>query len=225
MATIGSLEAAVQARLEDDLGIFWLVAPELRPLVVEAMNIAALITGEPQVKASTVYTIPASTVFTPLPLPPDGLALLRMEGPGSLAVEKSYVQDLDNFNPGWEVETGDVPTTWGPFGLGQFFVSPNLTAPVQVILSYVQFPVSTPRPYTGAETIPFQQEYFDGLTDWAAAIARFKESGAEFQEAIPVLNRALAKFEELSTFAYRKGSLRFTRGSGATSNIVETRVR
>lgn len=224
---ISTIAQAVQFRLEetpDDIGMFWQVAPELRPLIVEAMNIATLITGEPQFRASSVFTIPASTSFTPIALPAGALALLRMDSSGT-TIDKTYVQDLDNFSPGWEVVTGPVPQYWMPFGLGQFGVSPCLTAPAQVILSYVQFPVLTPRPYTGSEPIPFQQEYWDGLSDWAAGIARFKEGGQEFQEATAVLNRALGQFEQLSEFAYRRNSLRFSRGLGSTANIVETRVR
>lgn len=224
---ISTIEQAVQFRLEetpDDIGIFWQVAPELRPLIVEAMNIATLITGEPQFRASSVFTIPASTSFTPIALPAGALALLRMDSAGT-TVDKAYVQDLDNFSPGWEVAIGPAPQYWVPFGLGQFGVSPNLTAPAQVVLSYVQFPVLTPRPYTGNEPLPFQQEYWDGLSDFASAMARFKEGGLEFQEAIAVLNRALAQFESLSEYGYRKGSLRFSRGLGGSANIVETRVR
>jgi len=227
MATISNLELNVQQRLEetaDDVGIFWLVAPELRPLLVESMNIACLITGEPQFQASATYTIPASTSFAPLPLPAGALALLRVDSAGS-TIDKTYVQDLDNFLPGWEVKTGSKPRYWIPYGLGQFGIYPNLTAPAQVVLSYVQYPVITPRPYTGAEVVPFQQEYFDGFTDMASGFARFKEGGEEFKEAIAVLNRALGQFESLSDFAYRKGSLRFTRGLGGSANIVETRVR
>jgi len=225
---LSTVEQAVQNRLEetaDDIGIFWKVAPELRPIIVEALNVACLITGDPQFQATTTpFTIPASTSFAPIALPPDALALLRVDSMGT-TIDKTYVQDLDNFSPGWEVATGDVPQYFFPFGLGQFGIYPNLTAPASVILSYVQCPVMVPRPYAGTEPILFQMEYLDGFADWASGIARLKEGGQEFQQAIPVLNRALAKFEELSNFAYRRGSLRFSRGLGATANIVETRVR
>jgi hypothetical protein len=226
MANLASLAASVTNRLEENsVPVFWQLQPELYPLIVEALNIACLITGEPQFQAtSTPFTIPASTSFTPITLPVGALALLRVDSYGT-TINKSYIQDLDNEVPGWEVTTGPVPQYWMPFGLGKFGIYPALTAPAQVILSYVQFPVSTARPYTGNETISFQSEYFDGFTDMASSLARFKESGPEFQQAIAVLNRALGQFEELSGFAYRKNSLRFSRGVGGTANIVETRVR
>jgi hypothetical protein len=226
MANIASLASAVTNRLEEAAApVFWNLQNELYPLIVEAMNLACLITGEPQFQANTTsFTIPASTSFAPIALPAGALALLRVDSYGT-TIDKSYVQDLDNEAPGWEVATGPVPQYWMPFGLGQFGIYPNLTAPASVILSYVQWPVFDQLPYSGTEAVPFQQEYFDGFTDWAAGAARFKEGGKEFEEAIQVLNRALSQFESLSEFSYRKGSLRFSRGLGGSANIVETRVR
>lgn len=228
MATISNIETEVQQRLDeaaDDVGIFWNVQNELRPLIVEAMNVATLITGDPQFYATSVTTIPSSTYFSPLNMPAGALAILRVDGPGGLAVNKTYVQDLDNLVPGWEVSTGDTPQLWFPFGLSRFGIYPNLPAPAQVLVSYIGIPVTDSRPYTGNEVIPFQPEYIDAFADYAAAMARFKEGDPEFQQAVQVLNRFLSKMEELSNFAYRKGSLRFSRGVGATSNISETRVR
>ena len=227
MATISTILGGVDNRLEETPGaaIFWQDQLELSPLVVEAMNLATLITGEPEAYASVVTTIPASTSFTPITMPAGALAITRIDGPGSLGVDKSYVQDLDYFYPGWEVATGDTPQYWFPFGLSKFGIYPCLTAPVQVLVSYIAFPVATPRPYTGSESIPFQNEYLDSFQDYAASMATFKEGSPEFDEAMPVLNRFMSKMEELSSFGYRKGSLRFTRGVGVTSNIVETRVK
>lgn len=229
MATISDLEAGVQNRLEQDpvrdQHTFWLPAPELRPLIVEACNLATLITGEPQAYATAVTTIPASTSFTPIAMPAGALAISRVDGPGALAVDKAYIQDLDFLFPGWEVATGDTPKYWFPFGLDKFGIYPCLTAPVQVLISTISIPVTAARPYTGTEAVPFQSEYLDGLQDWATAMAVYKEGSPEFDEAMPVLNRFLAKMEELSNFAYRKNSLRFSRGVGVTSNIVETRVK
>jgi hypothetical protein len=226
MATISTLEAGLANRLEETPGatIFWDSANELRPLLVEAFNLATLITGEPQVYVTSTTTIAASTSFAPIAMPAGALAITRIDCNG-LPVEKSYVQDLDCFYPGWEVMTGPLPRYWMPFGLTQFGIFPNLASPVPVSISYVGFPVTTLRPYTGSEPIPFQSEYLDSFQDWAAAMATYKEGSPEFDEAMAVLNRFLAKMESLSDFAYRKGSLRFSRGVGSTSNIVETRVK
>lgn len=228
MGTLATLSGGVQDRLEEPRGpgIFWQLQAELYPLLVEAMNAFTLITGEPQYRnIAAPYTIPASTSFAPLPMPPDAIALLRVEGAGSLAYDRCWVIDLDRHYPGWETKTGPVPQIWFPFGLSQFGIYPNLTAPATVILVYIQLAVSTPRPYTGAEAVPFQSEYFDALDDYAAAMARLKEGTLEFQEAIVLFQRFLSKAEELSNFAYRKGSLRFSRSLGVQAGISDARVR
>lgn len=228
MATISDLELRVQSRLEeatDDTGVFWDMQNEIRTAIVEAMNLATIVTGDPQVRASTTYDVAASTVFTPLAMPSDALALLRVEGPGGLPMHKAWIWDLDRHLPGWEVATGDTPQFWFPFGLSQFGIYPCLTAPAKVVLSYVQMPVTTPPPYSGSETVPFQAEYFTGLEDYAEVVARFKEANPEFQQSFPVLNRSLAYLERMSSFAYRKGSLRFTRAGGSSSALNDVRSK
>lgn len=222
-APLDAVAVAVQNRLEestDSAGIFWDVAQEIRPAVVEAMNEATLITGEPQVRATTLFTVPASTVFAPLAMPADAVALLRVEG-----LRKTYVWDLDRQYPGWETAVGDKPRFWFPFGLTMFGIYPCLTGPAQVVLNYVKIPVATPPPYTGIEATPFQAEYIDAFADMAAHIMRFKEAGAEFDQSFAEYNRYLSKMESLSNFAYRKNSLRFTRSAGAQSAINEVRAR
>lgn len=228
MATIADLEKNVQRRIEEDdtgPGIFWSVQDELRVFIVECMNEATLITGEPQIRAGAVTTIPASTSFTPIALPSDGLALLRMEGPGGLPIGKVGIQDLDRHYPGWETATGDEPLYWFPFGIGAYGVYPNLTAPAQVVLNYVQVPVNSPRPYSGLEPVNFQQEYLDGFEDGASHIASIKEAGAEMAQSMQRYSKFVSKMAELSNFGYRKDSLRFGKTFGAQSSINDVRVR
>lgn len=229
MATISSLEVDVQNQLEetaDDVGIFWSVANEIRPALVEAMNEATLITGEPQFRAvSAPFPIPTGTVFTPLALPNDAVALLRVEGAGSVAFQKYSVWDLDRHFPGWEVATGPSPLAWFPFGLGQFGIYPNLTAPATVILSYVQMPVTTAPPWDGTQVVPFQPEYFDGFKDAAQHYLQLKEGDPEFSQSFGPYNRFLASCERMSNFAWRKNSLRFSRAGGASSAITQIRQK
>jgi hypothetical protein len=229
MSTIAQLEDDLQSQLDeaqDGVGIFWSVPNELRPALVEAMNEATVITGDPQFRAATsLFNIPTSTIFTPLALPNDAVALLRVEGPGSLALHKYTVWDLDRHFPGWEVATGPTPLAWIPFGLGQFGIYPNLTAPAQVIISYVQMPVTTAPPWDGTQVIPFQAEYLDGFKDAAQHYLQFKEGDPEFTQSFGPYNRFLASCERMSNFAWRKNSLRFTRSGGASSAITQTRAK
>lgn len=229
MATISSLEIDVQSQLEEptnDVGRFWSVADEIRPALVEAFNEATVVTGEPQFRATSApFTVPASAVFTPMALPNEAVALLRVEGPASLAMKKYSIWDLDRHYPGWELATGDAPQAWFPFGLGQFGIYPNLTAPAQVIISYVQLPVPSPPPWDGTQTIPFQPEYYDGFKDAAQHYLQMKEGEPEFTQSFGPYNRFLASCERMSNFAWRKNSLRFTRSGGASSAITQTRQK
>jgi hypothetical protein len=229
MATISDLETDIQNQLEeaaDDVGIFWSVANEIRPALVEAMNESTLITGDPQFRAaSNLFTIPVTEVFTPLVLPADCVALLRVEGTGSTPFQKYSLWDLDRSLPGWELTTGPIPRAWFPFGLGQFGIYPNLTEPAEVVLSYVQMPVSTPPPWDGTQVVPFQPEYYDGMKDAAQHYLQFKEGDPEFTQSFGPYNRFLASSEEMSHFAWRKNSLRFTRSGGASSAINPVRTK
>lgn len=228
MATIAQLAADLQSQLEEPVGpgIFWSLTNEIFPALVEAMNESTVITGEPQFRAATaLYTIPTSTVFTPLPLPADAVALLRVEGPGSLAMHKYTIWDLDRQLPGWEIATGPTPHAWIPFGLGQFGIHPNLTVPAEVILSYVQMPVPSAPPWDGTQVVPFQTEYLDGFKDAAQHYLQFKEGDPEFTQSFGAYNRFLASCERMSNFAWRKNSLRFTRSGGASSAITQTRQK
>src|SRR5271155_682227 len=174
MATISTIAPNVVSRIEESaVPTFWSLVGEVYPAIVEAMMLATLITGEPQVRASAPYTIPASTIFTPLAMPSDAIALLRVEGPNSLPIQKCWIWDLDRQLPGWEVMTGEAPQYWVPFGLSSFGIVPCLTASAQVVLSYVQTPVLTPPPYTGNEPISMQQEFLDGLEDYSEVYLRF----------------------------------------------------
>jgi len=228
MATISTLASDIQNQLEEPVGpgIFWDIDNEIFPDFVVALNESTLITGEPQFRAATsLFTIPTSTVFTPLALPADAVALLRVEGPGSMAFQKYSLWDLDRHLPGWELSTGPNPLAWFPFGLGQFGVYPNLTAPAEVILSYVQMPVPSAPPWDGTQVIPFQPEYFDGLKDAAQHYLQLKEGDPEFTQSFGAYNRFLASCERMSNFAWRKNSLRFTKSGGASSAITEMRQK
>jgi hypothetical protein len=226
VAQITDIQQRVLDRLEDT-GVFWNIQDELRPLIVEAMNAATLITGEPQKRATTLYNIPANpnpTGFTPLALPGDALAITRIDASGQ-SLDKYLVWDLDRHYPGWELQTAPSVQAWFPFGLTKFGVWPQPTAGQQVRLSYIAFPAPYTRPYPMNATIPFQDEYLDGLSDWAAGIARLKEGGPDWEQAREVLNRFFAKMEELSRFVYRKNTLRFTRTFGAPAKINEVSTR
>lgn len=224
MATIGNLEVLVQDRIEeirDGVGIFWSVKNELRPLIVEAMMEATLISGLPQIHASTPFTLNANTRLFTLTSP--AFVLARMDGAGVIQKTSFWAMDQDKHT--WEKDTGPLPLRWFPFGIGQFGIYPLLTANVKVYLTTINFPVSVSRPYTGAETVPFSVEFQEALVSSAAAIARLKESGKEFIEGLKFYEMFLSRMSELSKFGDRISKLRFTRSVGVPAQQSDTEIR
>jgi hypothetical protein len=223
VTTLSDLADEVQDFLEEPNGpgIFWSRAAEIYPTLVEALNEAALITGEPEIRQGVPFTFPETT--TVIQLPPNAIALLRVQAPQW--IPKTTIWDLDRMVPGWEADSGQTIDSWFPLGLTQFGIHPQLEGTVQGYLTYVALPVSTGRPYTGAEVVPFQAEFEEGFADYAGHVLQLKEAGQEFVQSAKMYDRFLSKMVELSNFSWRKGSLRFTRtvGSASRLNPLESR--
>jgi len=238
VSTLSDLATQTFQRLEEPTPTFWSQSLEVLPYLVEALNEACLITGEPQVRQSTVFTLAAATTF--FNVPSNCVALLRMEGPGH--VHKTDWWTMDKMNPGWQGATGyglgpygigpyggtvrgDIPQFWGAFGLSQFFIYPALRAPVNVILTFVGLPITTGPPYTGSEPVDLQEELRESLVDYAVHTASLKEATTEFYDSIRVYDRFLQKMQEFSWFAERKAKLRFSRSLGSTAHGNPTEVK
>lgn len=219
-------------RLEENRAnpLFWNVPAEIRVFLIEAMNEAALIAGEPQIRFSksqatqNFLSLAANqTVFdltNDVPL----FGTMRMESI-SQQIIKTTPWDLDRFFPGWESDTGPIIKHWFPIGLTRFGIHPQLTSPASVIVSGIAEPVSTARPYTGNEPVDFQEEYREAFIDYAVHVASLKEGTKEFTDSIKVYDRFLSKMEELSKFATRKGSLRFSRSMGVPATVTPVEQR
>jgi len=220
MSTLATLGALTQQRLEEPVGpgIFWSLQNEIYVTLVEAMNEACLITGEPEIRQSTPFTLTANTtVFT---LPPAAMGLIRIQAPNWL--DKTSLWDLDRMLPGWESDLGTVPDYWFPIGLTQFGIHPQLESDAQAFLTYIALPVPTGRPYTGVEDVNFQNEFDEGFVDYSAHVLQLKEGGEEFIQSSKLYDRFLSKMVELSNFSWRTGSLRFTRTVGVPARINPT---
>jgi hypothetical protein len=150
-------------------------------------------------------------------LEPDGGYIAQDSG----FIQKTSIWDLDRMLPGWEADVADGIDSWFPVGLTQFGIHPQLTAPLQVVLTYIALPVPVVTPYTGLETVDFQQEYSGAFIDYAAHILTAKEGGEEFIQSAKLYDRFLSKMSELSNFAVRKDRLRFTRTMGVAALLAE----
>ena len=232
LSVLNDLVPLVLDRLEESRTnpIFWNVKKEIMVFLVEAMNEATLLTGEPEIRfvdsltTSSQLALPANTNVVSFSGDIPIFGMMRLESAGQ--VKKTTVWDMDRMLPGWENDVGgDVPDFWFPIGLTQFGIHPQLAAPVNVIVSGIAEPVSTPRPYTGTEPVDFAQEYREAFVDYAAFTASLKEGTAEFQQSIRVYDRFISRMTELGKFASRKGSLRFSRTMGVPASTSPVEIR
>lgn len=229
--TINDIAVRVQQRLEEVAGppgVFWDYQNEVLPAVVEAMNEASLITGVVQVTQSAIMTLPINTTY--IAMPANIVALLRIQGPP--AVKKTDLYSLDQMLPGWQLAggTGANPAVqqiqyWFPVGLNSFGIYPKLTATQQVRITYLAYPVVVPPPYTGTETVPYQQEFQDALEEYAAHTLRLKEAGYEFEASQANYQQFLDTMRSLSIFQARHDSLVWTTASGAKVRVNPVEVR
>lgn len=231
MSTLQQLANAVQDKLEEPrgFGIYWNAQNEINPALVEAMNEAALITGDPEVRPGVVTTLQVGggvAGYPPFiyPMPTDALLIVRLDSTTSGAIKKITTCDLDRLYPGWEGQTGSTIKRWFPVGMSLFGVWPQLTVPQQIRLTYVGFPVTDSYPYSSTDVSPFREEYNDGFTEYAAHVCRLKESGPDFQQSIPQYQSFLDKMTSLTKFAARRGISRFTK-IGRQANINDVMLK
>lgn len=200
---------------------FWNLTGEVYQQMCDAMFEAALITGVVQV-SSLAVTLAADTTYFSLQYganaPKGILAPIRLRAP--YPIRKATLKGLDNMVPTWQQATpGSQLIAWFPLGVSQFGVYPQLSAEAQVVMDFISSPVNEARPYTGNETIPFQVEFNDFLSQYAAAMLRSKEGGAEAEEADTVYKDYLAKMKQLSAFQGRLDSLVFTGAFGGRGMV------
>jgi hypothetical protein len=198
---------------------FWSLAGEVYPQMVDAEFEAALITGVVQIINVVIDLSPTTTYF--FGMPKGALAPIRMKGP--YPIRKASLKGLDDMLPNWQSDPrGSQVLCWFPLGVSGFGIYPQLTADVQVVMDFIASPVNQARPYTGAETVPFQSEFTDFLPQYAATMLRAKEGGAEAEEANVVYEEYLSNMKALSLFQGRLDSLVMT---GAYGGRVQTNSR
>lgn len=208
--------------------IFWSLTGEVYPAMVDGIFEASLITGVVQL-VSVQVTLAANTTWFSLqasggglyasPTVPVGIvAPLRMKAP--YPIRKTSLSGLDQMNPGWgQMTPGTQIIGWGPLGVSGFFIYPQLVAEANVVIDFIACPINTPRPLTGNETIPLQQEFSDVLSKYGAAQLRAKEAGQEADEASVVFSEYLSEVKALSIFQSRLDSLVFSASYGAKSTV------
>lgn len=185
MATLADLEVQVANRVEEipAAPVFWNKRMEMYSALMEAECDLMLLVGRPDLIVSLPFAIVPNTPWQTIP---KGMfCLTNMQGPSS-EVWKIRLQDLDYSqvtDSGWQQDIGETVQKWAPVGLTKFVVWPSVAESQTVLLTGIASPVTGIWPYTGAETAPFNNEFFVALEKYAAHYLRFKEAGNEFAEA------------------------------------------
>ena len=91
-------------------------------------------------------------------------------------------------------------------------------------MDFLVSPVNEYRPYTGAETIPFQNEFATAFPKYAAANLRMKEGGAEAEESETVYQAYMQDIKALSEFQGRLDNLVYSQAFGARSVVNRRKI-
>lgn len=224
---ISTLSTQVVARLEEaSPPVFWNLTNEVYTALVEAMNDLTILVGRPSFLVNQALALTPNSVWQTIP---KGQFLITdIQGPSS-PLWRTTLFDMDylqaSWGPDWEADTAPVPVRWGPVGFTKFFVHPAPSVPVTVTTISIPYPTSDPWPYTGAEAVPFHDEFFEAIEQYAAHYCRIKEIGAEFQESLDLYRAYLTLAERMTEIESRKDPLIFSRTFGGPVGIDAIRKR
>lgn len=222
--TLSALVPGVLNRLEEnaDIGtpppVFWSQQNEVYSALVEAVNDLTLLVGRP------VQTVRASIPLQPNSVwqaVPRGILLITDIYGQSGIIRKTDLHSMDyvqtNWTSGWEQDvdtTGYGPQRWLPLGLTLFAVHPAPSVEMTVTVNAIPYPVQEAWPYQGTESVPFQDEFFAALEEYAAMTLRLKEGGAEFTEATGMYNSYLKLAARMTEIQGRQDPLIFSPVTG-----------
>ena len=214
---ISTLAANVQSRLEETVGApgtFWSLQYELYTALVEGLNDLMLLVGRPTQTLSLPFNL---TPNSPWQTIPGGLLLVTdLQGPLGV-VHKADLLSMDYVQFSWDGSwqndvdlTGTAPVRWLPLGLNLFAIHPCVGIPTPVTLTGISYPTTDPWPYTGTETVPFHDEFFVALEEYAAHVARFKEGGQAFAGSMALYNSYLQLARRMTAIEDRRDPVLFS---------------
>jgi hypothetical protein len=243
--TLNDLLEDVLGRLEElpgnnngaPLPIFWNQTYEILPELVDSMFEAALLTGVVQAVNIPVTLQPLTTYFSLAlgqgygfggfgeggygggsGIPAGAIATLRLKAPWP--IRKVSLEALDGTEPNWQnALPGNKLRAWFPLGVSGFGIWPQMTDETVVLMDFLVSPVVAPRPYTTDIVVPFQEEFTSAFPEYAAAMLRMKELGAETEETETINAAYLEKMRRLSLYQNRLDSLVFTQSFGANAGV------
>jgi len=227
---ISTLAANVQARLEEfptgAPGAWWSYQYEILSALIEAQNDLLLLVGRPTQVVNIPFTLAPNTVWQTVP---KGILLITDVQGFASPLYKVNLWDLDflmtSWGPDWQQDVGPVSYRWAPIGFGMFVIHPAVNVAQTVNITAIQYPTTDVWPYTGAETVVFEDNYFQLLEEYAAFYCRIKEMGGEFQEGMKLFEQYLQGAKRMTAVQDLRDPLLFTSGYGGKQNVNPTTMR
>jgi len=187
----------VLERLEETIApIFW-TRPEMLLYVNEGMkelnNLAAKLHLE-----SGVVTDSTDNFYAP---PTDTIAVMAASV-GDKSLERVTLEDLDREDRFWEGKTGTILKRWAPIGCNLFAIFPRPTlagGSITVDFVVMKLPASIA---DNGDPIDMDDEFIESIQDYTFHIARFKEGGPEFSNAMTAFTNALARMGDVARKVY-----------------------
>jgi hypothetical protein len=223
---IGTLAVNVLNRLEDPVGVFWSEQFEVYTALIEAANDLLLLVGRPLQAVTQPITLAANSVWQTVP---KGIFLIsNLYGPQG-EIRQVGLQALDftqaSWGSDWENDTAQFPQRWAPVGTNLFAVHPAPTTPIQLTLTGIQYPALDAFPYTGAETVPFHEEFYVALEQYAQSYCTLKEIGTEAMQGMTVYQAYLSMAQRLTQIEDKRDPVLFSHSLGIPNAVTPTTKR
>lgn len=221
--TIATLGNIVQERLEEipgGPGQWWSQQYEIFSAIMEAQNDLLLLVGRPTQTVNVPFNVVPNSCWQVVP---KGLLLITDIQGFSSPLYKINLWDLDflqtSWDSSWQQDVDAAAVRWAPVGFNVFVIHPAVDTAQTVNLTAIQYPTTDVWPYTGSETVQFQDEMFVALETYAAAYCRLKELGGEAQVGSKLMEQYFQMAKRLTEIEDKRDPLLFTMGYGASQNV------
>jgi hypothetical protein len=227
--TIATLANVVQERLEEvpgSAGSWWSQQYEIFSALMEAQNDLLLLIGRPTQVVNVPFTLTPNSCWQTVS---KGLLLITDIQGFSSPLYKINLWDLDylqtSWGSDWQQDVDVAAYRWAPIGFNMFAIHPAVSTAQTVNLTAIQYPTTDVWPYTGSETVQFEDNFFELLEEYAAFYCRIKELGGEFQEGVKLFDQYMQGARRMTQIQDRRDPLLFTTGYGAGLNTNPTTRR
>jgi hypothetical protein len=130
-----------------------------------------------------------------------------------------------NWGSDWTQDVDNACYRWCPIGFNMFAIHPAVAEPQSVNITAIQYPTSDVWPYTGSESVVFEDNFFQLIEEYAAFYCRIKELGGEFAEGMKLFEQYLQGAKRMSAIQDLRDPLLFSGGYGGIQSVNPTTKR